>query len=403
MFGDLVIRRLLVAFFSIANGIDAPERFGPYPLTHADLGQSKATIIYKNIEFGVSTENLWWGPGVQNSIMMSNSAPGFFHWTFNSASPVKTPVGTFEWQLIGGTLKQSGYNPVDTGKFFVYGDALYQPKPIVTRYISAFTFNWHPKWIEGLFFGISGYDYMDEDSIYKDASFARKVFPVFVSSSNKANSAPNGDDQDFAYAINVRQVFPAEQAEIYVEYARNDAAANFRDFVLEPEEATGYTIGARRIFDLSKNPSGPSFLQIVFELTHLQDPDNFLVRAEPSWYVHSASPRDGYTNQGRYIGAGIGPGSNSLMLNASYIKNFNTYGIKFERYVHDNDLYYTAYQNTLTPYYHWVDFSTSFYATERIQNFVISLNYTPITTLNYEYRAGDVSNKHASINLTYSF
>ncbi|WP_404877454.1 capsule assembly Wzi family protein, partial [Klebsiella pneumoniae] len=59
---------------------------------------------YKVLSVGISSENLWWGPGIYNSLLMSNNAPGFWHLTFNSRKPLKTPIGDFEWQLIGGKL-----------------------------------------------------------------------------------------------------------------------------------------------------------------------------------------------------------------------------------------------------------------------------------------------------------
>jgi hypothetical protein len=400
---------LIKPFYKLINGIDAPERFGPFGLSYAGLGQSKITFQFKNIEAGVSTENMWWGPGVQNSIMMSNSAPGFLHWTFNSVNPAKTAIGSFEWQLIGGILKQSGYTPYDPGKLVYGNDNLYLPKPKVTRYISAFTANWQPKWIPGFFIGISGYDYMNRDSSYSERSILKKIIPVFSPSSNEQNSfrdpnepgSTSGDGEDFAYAINFRQVFPQYNAEIYFEYAKNDNVANFRDLIIEPEQATGYTFGAGRLFKLK----GVPFLQLRMELTHLQIPDNFLVRPEGSWYVHGfANPRDGYTNEGRYLGAGIGPGSNSLMFDISYVKGLNSFGIKFERFVHDNDLYYLAFMGTNNFVSNWVDFSNTFYANMKFKKYLISAEYTPISSLNYEYlQHNDISNKHARITLTYFF
>jgi hypothetical protein len=394
---------LIPAFFNIINGIDAPERFGPFGISYVGLGQSKITLIYKSIEAGVSTENMWWGPGVQNSIMMSNSAPGFLHWTFNSSNPVKTIIGSFEWQLIGGRLEQSGYTPYDPGKL-VYDPGYYSPKPVVTRYVSGFTFNWHPKWVEGLFLGVSGYDYLNKDAAYDQESFFRRLFPVFKPSSNQANTVINntgGDGQDFAYAFNVRQLFTKYNAEIYFEYARNDNAANLRDFILEPEQATAYTIGANRFFSLNKN----QYIKASFELTHLQIPDTFLLRDEPDWYVHNLiNPRDGYTNKGRYLGAGIGPGSNSLMFDISYIRNLSSFGVKVERFVHNNDLYYFAFSGQNNFVSHWIDLSNTFYANIKLKKFLVSVQYTPIHTYNYEYLQGnDVMNKHARITLTYYF
>ncbi len=394
---------LIPNFFHTINGIDAPERFGPFGISYAGLGQSKITLIYKNVEAGVSTENMWWGPGVQNSIMMSNSAPGFLHWTFNSSNPVKTIIGSFEWQLIGGRLEQSGYTPYDPGKL-VYDPGLYVPKPVVTRYISAFTFNWHPKWIDGLFLGVSGYDYTNKDATYNNESFIKRLIPVFSPSNNVANVSTNatgGDGQDFAYAFNVRQLFTKYNAEIYFEYARNDNAASLRDFILQPEQATAYTIGANRFFNLNRS----QYIKISFELTHLQIPDNFLLRPEPTWYTHpDINPRDGYTNKGRYVGAGIGPGSNSLMFDISYIRNFSSFGVKVERLVHNNDLYYYAFENQSNFVSQWVDLSNTFYANIKLEKFLVSVQYTPIHTYNYEYLQGnDIMNKHARITLTYYF
>ena len=365
------------------------------------FGQSKITLSYKNVEAGVSTENMWWGPGTQNSIMMSNSAPGFLHWTFNSISPVKTVIGSFEWQLIGGTLKQSGYLPYDQGKLIYIDD--YIPKPEIDRYISAFTFNWHPKWVNGLFIGVSAYDYLDKGAAYNQKSAFKKYFTVFAPSSIQSNVSTNGavgDGQDFAYAANLRQVLPQYNAEFYIEYARNDAALSLRDFFLQPDHSSAYTIGGSRFFVVKKN----EFLKVAFELTHLQDPDTFLLRGTPSWYVHLISPRDGYTNKGRYVGAGIGPGSNSLMIDLSFIKNNDSFGMKLERYVHNNDLYYFAYQGSFNPSSHWVDLSDTFYANFKYKSYIVSAELTPVYNYNYEYAGQyNVFNMHARLSFTYLF
>src|SRR5437588_4009709 len=114
--------------------------------------------------------------------MMSNSAPGFLHWTFNSSDPIKTLIGSFEWQIIGGRLKQSGFVPFDPG-VLTYDQYLYQPKPVVTRYISAFNVNWHPKWVEGLFVGVSAFDYLNKDSTYGEKSLFTRLFQVLKPSS----------------------------------------------------------------------------------------------------------------------------------------------------------------------------------------------------------------------------
>jgi hypothetical protein len=393
--------RLVNSYFGNINGIDAPERFGNSSIKHLYPGQSKIALNYKGVEAGMSTENLWWGSGIKNSIMMSNSAPGFLHWTFNSAKPLKTIVGSFEWEIIGGDLKQSGFMP-DDGNKLIYGSGLYSPKPVVTRYLSAYAVNWQPKWLNGLYLGLTGYDYLDKDSIYRQKSVFRKIFPVITGSSLKANDITNatrGDGQDFAFALNIRQLLPAYNAELYFEWARNDRTGGFKDFVQEPAHSAAYTVGGRKLFELSNG----RYLQFKAEITQLQRSITYLVRDEPTWYEHYTSPRDGYTNNGRYLGAGIGPGSNSFILDISYLKDINSFGITFERLLHNNDLYYNAFAGTMPPESHWVDLSGTFYANLKVKNYLLAAEMTPVYMLNYQYKSGESFNLHARLNLTYYF
>ena len=392
---------LLAAYYWYVNGIDAPERFGNKSLQHLYPGQSKVTVNFKNMELGVSTENIWWGPGIKNSIMMSNSAPGFLYWTFNSAKPIKTLIGSFEWQIIGGNLKQSGYLPLDTGKI-INGKGLYQPKPKVTRYISAYTINWQPKWLKGLYLGVTGYDYLDKDSIYDKRNIFRKLFPVITGSSIKANdigNATQGDGQDFAYSVNIRQLLPLYNAELYFEYAKNDRTGSTANFFQEPEHASAFTLGGRKLFEIAKD----SYIQLKGEMTQLQRPSTFLLRDEPTWYTHNLSPRDGYTNKGRFIGAGIGPGGNSFLLDISYWRGINSYGLALERQLHNNDLYYSAFSGTGNFESHWVDLNSTFYTNIKLKKYLVSAEITPVYSLNYQYNRGNSFNLHARINLTYYF
>ncbi len=396
---------LIPSYIFFINGIDAPERFGTQSISHAYFGQSKITLVFKNIEAGISTENIWFGPGIQNSIMMSNSAPGFLHWTFNSANPIKTVIGSFEWQLIGGILKQSGYQSYDPSKLVYYTSSIYD-KPKVNRYVSAVTANWQPKWIHGLYLGVSAYDYLDKDSTYEKNSLIKRIAPVFSPSSAAQNDVNVGDGQDFAYSAFIRQVLPKYNAEIYFEYARNDQAANLTDFFLEPEHSAAFSVGGTRFFNLAKQ----QFIKVNIELTHLQIPDTFLLRPSPSWYVHSSqAPADGYTNEGRYLGAGIGPGSNSLSLDLSYVKNLNSFGVKIEKLSHNLDLYYYANEAVAQGSEplagsEWNDVSATFYANVKYKKYLFTAQYTPIFTTNYEYLQGNnIFNNHLQFEVTYFF
>jgi hypothetical protein len=69
------------------------------------FGQSAIKLNLGPISLGLSSQNNWWGPGQFSSIMMSNNAPGFNHFSINTSKPIKTPIGSIEFQLVMGRLK----------------------------------------------------------------------------------------------------------------------------------------------------------------------------------------------------------------------------------------------------------------------------------------------------------
>ncbi|MGI9139110.1 MAG: capsule assembly Wzi family protein, partial [Sediminibacterium sp.] len=87
--------------FELGNGYGAATKPN-YSRTF--LGQSSIRVSAGGISLGLSNENLWWGPGIQNSLLMSNNAPGFNHLVLNTTKPLKTPIGNFELSIIAGKL-----------------------------------------------------------------------------------------------------------------------------------------------------------------------------------------------------------------------------------------------------------------------------------------------------------
>jgi hypothetical protein len=99
-------------YYDIYNNVDLPVRFGSGAYGKAYWGQSSIRLNHKSLSIGISTENLWWGPGIRNSLLMSNTAPGFAHFTLNTLRPINTPIGSFEGMIIGGSLKNSKFGPL---------------------------------------------------------------------------------------------------------------------------------------------------------------------------------------------------------------------------------------------------------------------------------------------------
>ena len=123
------------------------------------LGQSSVRLNGGPISIGISNENLWWGPGKYSSFMMSNNAPGFLHMTFNSRKPLKTPIGHFEWQVIGGRLEDEKNidMPLEIRGLKSYrkeygSNSRFQGD---WKYINAMIFTYQPSFLKGISVGFS--------------------------------------------------------------------------------------------------------------------------------------------------------------------------------------------------------------------------------------------------------
>ncbi len=374
-------------YYDIYNNIDLPMQFGRSLYGAAYWGQSSIRLNYKSMSVGVSTENLWWGPGIRNSLLMSNSAPGFAHFTLNTLKPINTPIGSFEGMLIGGSLKNSGFGPLSPNKDF-FGTSLYVPKPNNWRYLSGLIITWQPKWIPGLFLGFD-----QSQQIYgKNLDGVKDYFPFF--STVKKVSAPNVplQDRDQLSSMFARWLWPQEHAEIYFEYGRYNNTQDIEQQMLAPTSSRAYIFGLRKMLPFKQRPD--ESILIGLEVTQMQGTSFADNVAGKSWYV-SQNIRQGYTHKGQSIGAGIGPGGNLQSVEVSWVKGLKKLGVQLERYVHDNDFYYYAFHDSRDYSRHWTDLSMVLNGEWNYKNFVFNANMRFINSMAYQWGVTQPGNDDA--------
>jgi len=366
-------------------------------------GQSSIRLNAGSVSLGVSTENLWWGPGIYNSLLMSSNAPGFPHLTFNTTRPVETPIGSFEWQLVSGKLNEDTmllredknltttyYNPRNYDGSGYSGP--YDPSA-KWRYFNGLTITYQPKWIKGLFLGINRVAYAYNDSLLSGTSsffhsYLPVIFGVFRQTYSYGLNLPAGKKRyKQMLSLHARYLFPQAHTEFYAEYGWGDNQYNIRDFVLNTPHATAYILGARKIVPLStKN----QWLDVQAELTRLSQPSDYIPRTAGNWYGYQG----GYTQQSRIIGAGIGPGNNVQTFATTWVHGWKRLGIKLERLQHDPNNY---------PVY-WSDYSVGFTGQQRFGKWIASSLLQFIQSKNYTWEAGkDRFNFYGTLNLTYVF
>jgi len=374
-------------WYAIYNNIDMPERFGEEAYRKLYMGQSYIRYNYKALSFGLSTENLWWGPGMYNSLLMSNTAPGFVHLTLNTNKPIKTDIGAFEGQLIGGQLRSSGYPPTTFGNPEHF-DYLYEEKPPGWRYLSGFVMTYQPKWIPGLFLGHArSYVVYRHDMGNSLSSFLPFFGPGSWTDPNDPTVNLNAEQRksrDGYKSYFFRWALPSGQAEFYGEYGRTDPAWDARDLKVELEHSRAYTLGLRKLFMLPGIRK--DHLQFNIELTQLASPRTNTIRNSPQWYV-SEIVRDGYTHRGQVLGAGAGPGSSVQTVNFSWLRGMKQIGLLFQRYERNSDFYFNYIGDIRK---NWVDLSVTGYGEWNYKNLLFNAKIQYINGLNYQYELEEI-------------
>lgn len=365
-------------YYALHNVIDLPDKFGDNAYKRLFWGQSSLRLNYGPVSLGLSNENLWWGPGVRNSLIMSNSAPGFRHITLNTVKPIRTWIGSIEGQIICGRLEDSGFAPADTNRIN-NGVKLYIPKRTDWRYINGMVVSYQPKWVPGLFLGITRTFityYKDMGRTFKD--FLPIVTPFTKVANYGENESPFPNDQRASAFL--RWLWLGAKAEIYTEYMREDHALNLSQVILFIEHTHAFVFGFRKLIPLKTD--NKQYLQVNLELTKIEQTTTNPAVPSRYLYVHYAGVPQGYTNNGQLLGAGIGPGSNMQSLSISWINGLKMIGIEFERLLQNNDFHNAVIKD---PRGIWADLGISTFGEWNYKNLLFSAKMQFIKSLNYQH------------------
>jgi hypothetical protein len=397
----------LNSYFNNYNYIDVPERFGDASYTKLSWGQSSIRFTYGPASLGLSNENVWWGPGVRNSIMMSNNATGFKHLTLNTVKPVKTYIGSFEAQILGGRLEESGYAPLLAEK------NLWNRPRNNWRYLAGLNLNYQPKWLPGLFLGFTRTFMSYGDDLEGLADY----IPFFIPFQKAKIGSGAGDDglsRDQRTSLYARWLLPKARAEIYFEYGLNDNSYDFRDFIGSPDHSRSYLFGFRKLVPIKAKTD--EFIQVNAEVTQMsQTIDGLLLRPASGFYYHG-EVRQGYTNNGEVLGAGSGSGGNLQSIDISWVKGLKKLGLAFERLEHNRDFYDSAgFGNSKGGSRTWVDFALAAEGEWNYKNLLFNVKVQGIKSLNYQWRQkdftdtqyyiphNDVFNFHGELGVAFRF
>lgn len=282
-------------FHPAPNGIDLPQRFGNTALSEFSLGQSSLTFRYPKIEFGLSAENVFWGPALQNAIVWGAQGAGVPALFVRTSAPLNSRTGTWDVWATAGALKESAYF-----------DALSAND---SRSLGAVAVSWRPPRTRGVELGFARMVIVAEN-----LSAGTLFAPLgTVGHPNTTDSlAPGKRDQ--ITALWARWAPPGTGFDVYAEWARFEEPASLHDLLQFPGHSQGYTVGLQ----WARPVRAHERVRLWAEGTYLEPTPSLRLRPEGATYVSRAVVQ-GFTVQGQPLGAGIGPGSSSQMAGADWI------------------------------------------------------------------------------------
>jgi hypothetical protein len=333
------------------------------------LGQSNLRIDLGPIGITVGNNNMWRGPGIISSLLMTNNAQGFQHIGLNTIRPIKTPLGSIELSIFGATLTQNASQGFENK--YLKKDRT----DLNSRYINMLTVSYSPIFFKNLYLGANRVFHqfsLTSSSKNLKNDYLPVLLPIF-----RNQYQDNGLAIDQLISGFVKYIFPKEHAELYFEYGWNDGSSNERDILLDNSHSTASVLGFKKLQHLTKN----ILLNIEFEATRMAQTPSYLQRNAGNWYTHGFLI-EGYTNENQILGSGSGLGNNIQSLILSLSKCYDKYGLKVQ-HIAQNPIGNINLFDGNGGWPVWTDFTYGILAKKKYKNILFNVNIDWVYSNNY--------------------
>ncbi|MDB9722669.1 capsule assembly Wzi family protein [Candidatus Marinimicrobia bacterium] len=259
-----------------------------------DLGLRKADIYlhYNGIGFGLTKDNMWWGPGIQGSISMTNNTFGFNNFMIGTLREIRyKKIGimaryTFSELNLKGNYEKTYFTSLT-------GQVTYYSRQIITIGLSRNYLT------GGVDVGVP-WTKKDAQNIVFEGLFIKNLQQL-----DYTIAGHDPWDQTVSGWIDI--TFPRNKMKLYLEIGFNDNRFNLWDFIVHPDHAMGSIIGFRK-YGLFNNKN----LIAGFEYVNLIKGRHHIFRITPNWY--DRRHYDDFSYDGRRWGAHSGSDSDDLLL-----------------------------------------------------------------------------------------
>ncbi|MFC1550454.1 capsule assembly Wzi family protein [Candidatus Neomarinimicrobiota bacterium] len=267
------------------------------PLVKLNLRETQLYLHYKGLGIGLSNANMWWGSGIQSSLLMTNNTVQFPY----------IVMGTINEQRIRNIGLNSQF-------FFSHLDNKNIGKPYFAALNLDITFYSDPILTVGLsrLFITPG-----RNISWKSA--LKQPFQAFYRSSLITEERPTGWSPDDQIIVGfLKAVFPEAKMMLFIEVGRGDHAADWEDLRRHPDHSLATIMGFRKVglFDNEHLLLGFEYQNNVlpekyWHLRNLSKESKISFQDKPSTDFNSYD--------GRHWAMHSGPDSDDLLLYAGYV------------------------------------------------------------------------------------
>lgn len=366
------------------KGVDAPQRFGDSSIFKYDWNDSEIRWSWKTFTIGFGTQPFWTGPAWLNPLLQSNNAPSYPKFDFGIRNTkIYIPftdfyIGDIELRMFIGKTSESKYFDDDVTNNH--------------NLINGYNFTYSPFFLKGLSIGFNKIclTKWDNDEIVK------YLYPFYNTN----------DQEDQKLSLTFDWVFPQIGLELFGELGLDDYILGFHSkwglvsIFRNPFHTMTYTFGFKKTTTISKNKN--VYGELIFEWNNTEMSLDFQFEWPYNFGFHHLITQ-GFTNEGQWLGSGIGYGGNSQIIayNIFYPKGntliFVSRNNPDNNYIYSKTItttnsnkdvyhrYYIAYKANFN-----IGFTTNYFVTPSlsfqggcIYNMVINPNYNPSKSEKY--------------------
>jgi len=294
----------------VFNVLNDNRYFTEQPYASYGFRESRLFFHYKEIGFGISNANMWWGPGIHTSLTMTNNTTGFPYFMIGTLNEKRYRNIGINIRYILSELNKVSGNPYYTS--LVWTTTFYS-RPIITLGLSR-------NYLSG---GLS----VDRPFTIWDAALLpfESLF-IDTKSKNYPSEWEAHDPWDQTMAGFVSLLFPNSGLQLFIELGTDDHRQNWMDFRSQPDHNSAGIIGLRKYGFFNSR-----FLLGGFEYANVEQSYTYYNRGGGHWWWKSSY--DYSTYDGRRWAAHSGSDSDDFYLFFGYNNNWAFIpGFNYERH-----------------------------------------------------------------------